>query len=73
MKDRWPAWNEQDEDSPDEFVGTVDCPLCRQTFLVIGYNDKPFCFHCNASVDAAECENCGTTHLIKDGCSWCGR
>jgi hypothetical protein len=72
MKDQWPSWNDQENDSPEEFDGTVDCPVCRQTFLVIGYHEKPLCFHCNASVDAEECENCGTTHLVSEGCSWCG-
>ena len=71
MHDTWPGWNNEETDTPDEFSGTVDCPICRQTSLVIGYHDKPFCFHCNTTVDAAECENCGTTHLSSVGCSWC--
>jgi hypothetical protein len=57
---------------PDEFSGTLDCPICRQSYLVIGYHEKPFCFHCNTSVDAEQCEKCGTTHLASEGCAWCG-
>jgi hypothetical protein len=71
MKETWKDWDEQITDSPDEFSGTLDCPICRQSYLVIGYHEKPFCFHCNTSVDAEECENCGTTHLASEGCSWC--
>jgi hypothetical protein len=73
MKDEWPSWNDKENDTPEEFGGTVDCPVCRQTFLVIGYHERPFCFHCNASVQAEECEDCGTTHLVSEGCLWCTR
>jgi hypothetical protein len=50
----WPEWNEEKEDSPEEFGGTLDCPECRQSWLVMIYHDKPFCFHCNTSIDADE-------------------
>ncbi|MGC2033511.1 MAG: zinc ribbon domain-containing protein [Steroidobacteraceae bacterium] len=69
----WPDWSEQQSDTPDQFDGTVDCPICRQSYLVIGHHPMPFCFFCNTSVDAGRCENCGTTHLASEGCSWCGR
>ncbi len=71
LKEAWLDWDAQKEDSPVGFCGTVDCPICRQTFLVIAYHDKPFCFYCNTSVEAAECENCGITYLISLGCMWC--
>lgn len=71
MRETWPDWNEELIDTPDEFSGTEDCPICRQTFLVMGYHNRPFCFHCNTTVDAEYCENCGTTHLSDKGCSWC--
>lgn len=71
MHEKWPKWDPHKEDTPEEFHGTVDCPLCRETSLVIGYHKKPFCFSCNTSVDAAECENCGNTFLVKDGCTSC--
>jgi hypothetical protein len=67
MKKEWPAWNPMETDC-DEFGGTSDCPICRQSFLVMGYHDTPFCFHCNTSVDAADCENCGRTYLVGKGC-----
>ena len=72
MKGEWPSWDEQKEDTPDAFEGTLDCPVCGQTFLVIGYHKRPFCFHCNTTVDAEECENCGTTFLASQDCLWCG-
>ena len=71
MHEQWPEWDEQQEDSPDEFEGTMDCPICRQSYLLIGHHDTPFCFHCNTSIVAEQCENCGTTHLVAEGCRWC--
>lgn len=68
MHETWPEWNKEESDTPDEFRGTTDCPICRQTQLVIGYHDRPFCFHCNTSIDAAVCENCGCTYLASEGC-----
>ena len=71
MKAQWPAWHEETEDMPEEFGGTLDCPVCRQSYLVVGYHEKPFCFHCNTSIDGDVCEECGFTFLLKDGC-YCG-
>lgn len=68
---RWPDWNEEENDLPEEFPGTDYCPECRQAFLVMGYHDKPFCFHCNTTIDAAGCEDCGEVFLMKQGCG-CG-
>jgi hypothetical protein len=65
---RWPGWDKMVDDTPGDFEGTHDCPECRQSWLVIGYHPKPFCFHCNVPVDAAGCEHCGRTYLVKDGC-----
>jgi hypothetical protein len=67
-KKRWPQWDKMKEDIPEEFERTHDCPECRQSSLVMGYHPKPFCFWCNVPVDATNCENCGRTHLIMDGC-----
>ena len=67
-KKRWPKWDKMVENIPDEFEGTHDCPECRQTWLVIGYHSKPFCFRCGVPVDAASCQNCGCTYFVKDGC-----
>ncbi|WP_369721323.1 hypothetical protein AB8Z38_30515 [Bradyrhizobium sp. LLZ17] len=67
MKKEWPDWNPMERDC-DEFGGTFDCPVWRQSYLAIGYHDKPFCFHCNAEVDAANCEDCGRTYLVSEGC-----
>jgi len=68
MREHWPDWNEHDSDSPDEFEGTIDCPICRDSFLVTGYHPKPFCFRCNTSVDAHECNYCGGTYLSRNPC-----
>jgi hypothetical protein len=67
-KKRWPKWDKKVDDLPEEFEGTYDCPECRQSWLVMGYHSKPFCFCCNVHVDAANCENCGRTYLVQDGC-----
>jgi hypothetical protein len=71
-KKEWPDWNEEEEDSPDEFGGTMRCPECRQEWLVIGYHDKPVCFWCNTSIDADCCEDCGETFIVGESCG-CGR
>lgn len=68
MHETWPDWDNEESDTPDEFSGTLDCPICCQPCLVIGYHDKPFCFHCNTSIDAAECDNCGRTYLASEDC-----
>lgn len=71
MKKQWPEWNEETEDMPEEFGGTLDCPVCRQSYFVVGYHDKPFCFHCNTSIDGDTCEECGFSFMLVDGCQ-CG-
>lgn len=68
MKEAWPSWNPQVLDSPDEFEGTVDCPICRDSFLVMGYHARPFCFRCNTSVDAKECDHCGEIYIAGKPC-----
>lgn len=68
MHQRWPQWSEEEADTPDEFHGTQDCPICGQEFLVIGYHEKPFCFCCNTDINAAECEHCGRTYLANKTC-----
>lgn len=68
MHETWPDWNSALADTPDEFVGTNDCPICRDSFLVSGYHPKPFCFGCNTSVEAAECDQCGRTYLVGSPC-----
>ena len=67
MQKQWLEWNPMERDC-DEFAGTNDCPVCRQSYLVTDYFEKGFCFHCNVTVDAAVCENCGRSYLVKDGC-----
>jgi hypothetical protein len=71
MKKQWPEWKEEVEDSPDEFPGTLDCPVCRQDYFVVGYHDKPFCFYCNTSIEGNVCDECGVTFMLVHGCD-CG-
>ncbi|BCY02056.1 hypothetical protein [Stutzerimonas stutzeri] len=68
MHETWPEWSNEESDTPDDFPGTLDCPICRQSYLVIGYHEKPFCFHCNTSVDATECNDCGRVYIASEGC-----
>lgn len=68
MRETWPDWNSEESDTPDSFIGTTDCPMCCQSYLLIGYHDKPFCFYCNTSIDAAECNTCGRTYIASKGC-----
>lgn len=63
-KTEWPDWNEEEEDIPEEFGGTLRCPECRQDWLVMGYHDKPVCFWCNTTVDADCCEDCGEVFIV---------
>ncbi|WP_424363079.1 hypothetical protein [Methylocystis parvus] len=72
LHSRWPDWNAEQEDTPKEFEGTLPCPECRQDWLVIGWHEKPFCFHCNTTVDASVCEECCATFVIDNGCG-CGK
>jgi hypothetical protein len=37
----------------------------------MGYHDKPFCFHCNTSIDADMCDDCGI-FVVKRVCE-CGK
>jgi len=68
MHETWPDWNDEVSDSPEEFPGTNDCPICRDSFLVSGYHPKPFCFRCNTTVDAEVCNYCGRTYLSGKPC-----
>ena len=66
MKETWPDWNAEETDSPEDFEGTLDCPECRQSYLVITDVEVPQCFWCNTKVSAAECEDCGMTYRKDD-------
>lgn len=68
LMEQFPGWSEDISDTPDEFPGTLHCPICREGYLIIEDIDKPFCFWCNMVIDAEECENCGQTFIKGDGC-----
>jgi hypothetical protein len=71
-KKEWPDWNQEEDDIPEEFGGTLPCPECRQDWLVMGYHDKPVCFWCNTSIDACCCEDCGVVFIVGESCG-CGK
>lgn len=60
----------------DDFRGTVDCPVCSQTLLVLDEPTKGnYCFFCRAEVNAVECDHCGRTFLPQNegdnACDFC--
>lgn len=67
MHETWPEWNAELTDEPENFRGTLDCPVCSESDLVMGYHPRPFCFCCNTSVNAAMCDDCGCTYLASEG------
>lgn len=67
MKAQWPDWSPEEADTPEEFAGTLDCPECRQGYLVIDEVDTPFCFWCNTRIDAAQCDDCGVVFKQSKG------
>lgn len=68
MRETWPTWNNEESETPDEFEGTHDCPICGQGFLILGHHKKPFCVHCNTTVDAEMCNHCGCTYIVGNSC-----
>ena len=71
LKKIFPDWDRELEDIPREFPGTLDCPVCNNSFLVVDFITTPFCFHCNKQVVAKECDNCGFLHLKSEECPYC--
>lgn len=71
LKKQYPDWNPWEENTPDEFAGTVDCPKCNNTYLVIDGIERPFCFYCNMDIEAVECESCGIVLYKNEKCPYC--
>ena len=67
MKEQWPDWNPEEVNTPNEFAGTLDCPICRESYLVIDEVDTPFCFWCNTRIDATQCDDCGVVFKESEG------
>lgn len=63
LKKTWPEWDPLESDMPEQFEGTLDCPVCRQEYLSICEHREPFCFYCNTTVDAVQCAECGFTYI----------
>jgi hypothetical protein len=49
------------------FKGTLDCPVCRQDFLVLNAPEVGnHCFYCRKAVEARECDACGIAFLPRN-------
>lgn len=68
---RWPDWDSDEIDMPDEFEGTHQCPNCRQEWLAIDEVEASSCFWCNTTVDAVLCDECGEVYVKSDGHECC--
>ena len=66
MMKTWPAWDPVECDMPEDFEGTLDCPICRECHLVICPQRETFCYYCNTPVEADLCPECGIT-FVGDG------
>ncbi len=62
LQDQWPEWDPYQQDTPEEFGGTLDCPECGMSYLVIEFRPEPFCFYCNTPIEATECVDCGVVY-----------
>lgn len=64
--EEWLNRHYKDGVDSEEFEGTLDCPVCRESFLVF---DAPevgnHCFFCRKDVKAIRCEACGVAILPK--------
>ncbi|MCR8921607.1 hypothetical protein NO559_02415 [Dasania sp. GY-MA-18] len=63
LKEKWPEWNIEEENTPEEFIGTDTCPQCRHEYLVMEQKDEPYCFWCCRGIPAEYCEICGQTKI----------
>ena len=62
--EKWAATAYEDGIESEDFVGTVDCPVCYQSFLVLAEPTKgDYCFFCRDEIYALECDHCGRTFL----------
>jgi hypothetical protein len=75
-RDRVDAWIRENcpndgtaaDGKEDPFPGTVSCPACLKDFVLMkGHPAAPYCFFCQAHIDAACCECCGSTYLRASG------
>ena len=71
LRGQYPEWDPKLEDSPEDFVGTLECPECDQDFLVLIPGTLRHCFFCNAKINAVQCPRCGEVHRRSELC-WCG-
>lgn len=58
LKEKWPEWNQEDEDTPEGFIGTDTCPQCCHEYLVMKQKGEPYCFWCCRCIPAEYCKIC---------------
>lgn len=68
IKEKWPSWDREVKDTPDEFIGVNTCPQCRHEYLVMEQRGEPYCFWCCCEVPAEYCESCYATKIIDVPC-----
>ncbi|NIC06313.1 hypothetical protein [Billgrantia bachuensis] len=68
IKEEWPSWDPEVEDSPEEFIGVDTCPKCRHEYLVMEQKGAPYCFWCCREVPAEYCERCYATKICDVPC-----
>lgn len=66
IQSKWPEWEPCTMDLPEDFEGTLECPVCQYESLVFEQGQHPFCFWCNTRVEVTECETCGVTYLTEE-------
>lgn len=68
LKEKWPEWNPEEEDTPEEFIGTDSCPQCSHEYLVMEGKDEPYCFWCCREIPAEYCNICSRTKIVDVPC-----
>ena len=68
IRENYPSDGTAADGKADSFPGTVSCPACLKDFVLMeGHPAAPYCFFCQAHVDAACCEHCGATYSRAHG------
>lgn len=68
LKEKWPNWEPEVEDTPEEFVGVDHCPQCRHEYLVMKQKGELYCFWCCTEIPAEYCKKCFCTKIVDVPC-----
>ncbi len=68
LEEKWPNWEPEVEDTPEEFVGVDQCPQCRHQYLVMEQKGAPYCFWCSIEIPAEYCKICCCTKIVDVPC-----